>query len=380
MRFALALLLVALGLGAAARLWVRVSRYRPAPARRVVAVTLAAAGAAVAVHFLTRAMLVWTEIAPDRATGTAAGALAPALLWVAPLGEAAKAGVLWPLYLRRRLGGARLGLLHAGAAGAGYGAAWTALHVLFVEPTPAGFGRGLVALPGHVFFAGAWGYALGEKTARGRWFVVSWTLATLLHGVCVHLTYGRAPSAALALLPLLVGMAALTAIALRDVAPSDRQSWLGRASLLSTLPEPPSLAEMSRALVRRERPLALGWVAIGALVTLGVVIVSLTAAIVLGQRLHVDFTLASEPTFAAAAPVSLLGGATFAAFPVAGYLVARASGATVVTEPALGAVAAILVVVLLLVMTAPVAVVFAIAAAPVAFALACTGAWFGVVR
>ena len=71
--------------------------------------------------------------------------------------------------------------------------------------------------------------------------------------------------------------------------------------------------------------------------------------------------------------VGLLGG-----FPVAGFLVARASRSASVMEPALAAGIAIVAFAGLLGAAAPVALVFAIAGAPIAFALACVGAWLGL--
>jgi hypothetical protein len=124
----------------------------------------------------------------------------------------------------------------------------------------------------------------------------------------------------------------------------------------------------------------LHWIAIGALVTLGVVIVALGGAVYAGHAIGVDFALADEADVRSSGPLVLLGSATLAGFPVAGYLVARASAAHSVLEPAMGAALAILAAVGLLSLAAPVAAVFALAAAPLAFALACGGAWFGLVR
>jgi len=80
------------------------------------------------------------------------------------------------------------------------------------------------------------------------------------------------------------------------------------------------------------------------------------------------------------AALVLLGTTVLAAFPISGFLLARASGAEGVVEPALGAAFAISGIVVLLGLAAPVAVVFALAFAPVAFALACIGAWVGQAR
>ena len=79
-------------------------------------------------------------------------------------------------------------------------------------------------------------------------------------------------------------------------------------------------------------------------------------------------------------PLMLLGGAALLAFPIAGYLVARASSTRSVLEPAIAAALAIAGTLILLGLAAPVAVVFAVAFAPVAFGLACGGAWMGIPR
>ena len=79
-------------------------------------------------------------------------------------------------------------------------------------------------------------------------------------------------------------------------------------------------------------------------------------------------------------PLFLLASAVGSAFPVAGYLVARASGTRSVLEPALGAALTVLGCVLFLSVTTPIAAIFALALAPIAFVLASIGAWFGIVR
>jgi hypothetical protein len=122
------------------------------------------------------------------------------------------------------------------------------------------------------------------------------------------------------------------------------------------------------------------WIAIGALVTLGIMLALVTAAVAVGNRVGIDFALADEGDVGATGPLLLLGAAVLGAFPLAGYLVVRASPATGMLEPALGAGLAILLLVGLTSITAPVAVVLVLAAAPIAFALACGGAWFGLSR
>jgi hypothetical protein len=65
------------------------------------------------------------------------------------------------------------------------------------------------------------------------------------------------------------------------------------------------------------------------------------------------------------------------AFPLSGYLVARASSAKTLLEPALAAGLALALTLVILGIAAPVAIIFAIACAPIAWALACAGAWIG---
>jgi len=122
------------------------------------------------------------------------------------------------------------------------------------------------------------------------------------------------------------------------------------------------------------------WIIFGALVNVGVILAALALAVYLGHRIGVDFAAADEADMRSNGPIVLLGAAVTMAFPVAGYLVARASGTTSVLEPAMATAVALFVVVTLLSMTAPVAVLFALAVAPVAFGLACGGAWLGLSR
>jgi hypothetical protein len=232
-----------------------------------------------------------------------------------------------------------------------------------------------------LFFAGVWGFALGSGRARGRWFPASWTLATLLHGLYEHIVFGRGPGMLIAIVPLLLAMALVSWVALRDVAPPpDSRAASSRGTIIPSLPDPPSIGAVRRALSRSDRALMVHWIAIGTFVTIGVMIVALTLAVFVGHRVGIDFAVADEGDVRSTGPLMLLGVAFLAAFPAAGYLVAKASAATSVLEPALGAGLAIAAVVFLISMASPVSVVFALAAAPVAFALACGGAWFGLAR
>jgi hypothetical protein len=134
---------------------------------------------------------------------------------------------------------------------------------------------------------------------------------------------------------------------------------------------------MREALRRADRPIMLRWIAIGALVTIGAMLVGLAASIAFGHYAHVDFAAVDEHDVATTAPVALLGAGILAAFPLSGFLVARASGVPTLLEPALSAGLAIAASLVLLGLAAPIAMVFALAFSPIALALACAGAWVG---
>lgn len=372
------LLLGALPLAAAVLLWRRATRLGHVPRRWVTAMMMGGVAVGALAAWAERLLLEWTDLSFEVARAGVGGSLLAVLLLAAPLEEGLKVLVVWPLFGARAVGTPRLGVTYAACAGAGFAAGETVVLSLSAPPSWLLVARLLVGMPAHLFFAALWGYALGSRRAtRARWFVIAWLSATVLHALYDHIVFGRGPGLLVLAAPMFVAMALLSWLGLRDVAPDpDSRSSL----LLSSIPEPPSLKTMRRALQRTDRPLMLHWIAIGALVTLGVVIVALAGAVYVGHAVGIDFALADESDMRASGPLVLLGTATLVGFPIAGYLVARASAAHSVLEPAMGAGLAIVVAVLLLSLAAPIAAVFGLAAAPLAFALSCGGAWFGLVR
>jgi hypothetical protein len=202
-------------------------------------------------------------------------------------------------------------------------------------------------------------------------------VATLLRGLYDHLIFARGLAALLGSIPLFVGIVVVSCLAAREFGQrAPRRSVSGRPQPIST--PPPSLRTVRDALRRAERPVMLGWIVLGAIVTVGVIVASVTGAVVLGLRLGVDFGAVDEGEVAGAVPLALIGLGVLLAFPASGYLVARASGADSVLEAALSTGLAIAGTLVMLGLAAPVAVVFALAFAPIAFALACAGAWIGI--
>jgi hypothetical protein len=334
--------------------------------------------------YLEQLVLAVTGLSLLASQAGAGGAMLAMFLFAAPLGEALKVAVVWPLYRSRTvITGPVPGLFLAASAAAGFAVARVVGTVAFAPLDMLQVARLALGIPGHIFFAGVWGYALGSgKGARGRWFSLAWLAATLLHGLYDHIVIGRGPGLLVAALPLLLAMTLAAWLVLRgtEPAPDSMPHSAIAAALLPTLPDSPSSGAVRRALRRQNRPVMVHWIAISTLVTTGVMFTALAAAVFVGHQVGVDFAVAGEDDVRAGGPLLLLGVAFLSAFPVAGFLVARASAATSVLEPALGAAVAILAVVALVSMAAPVSVILALAVAPIAFALACFGAWFGLGR
>lgn len=317
--------------------------------------------------YAERVVLTWTDLTFEVARSGTSGALLATFLLAAPLEEGLKVLVVWTLYRRRRVQTARVGLAYAAATAAGFAAVEIALSSV-APGDGVGLGRLLLAAPAALFFAGLWGYALGASHEQDRFFTLAWLLATVLHGLYDHILWGRGPGLLVALIPMLLFMALATFMALR-----------GEGRTHAVL-EPPSLETVRARLVQRERPLMVRWIIAGAFVTMGLIVALVALSVVAGNRLGVDFALADEADVRSSGPLVLLGAAVLTAFPISGYLVARASSSQGLLEPALAAAMTLGLLVAMLWLAAPIGVLFALAVAPIALGLACGGAWIGLER
>jgi PrsW family intramembrane metalloprotease len=355
------------------------------PATLLLLVTFALGALAfVPAWFVERWAEDWSGL-DEHARSSETAALLYAFFVAAPMEQGLKVAAIVPARRSTRFASRADGVLYASAVGLGFVSAHNA------ELLSAGgsadrwldLGRALLAAPAHVFFAAAWGYPLGREAARGGarniggWaFNLTWFGAMLFNGIYDHIVFGRTRAALIAAAPILVAMAVTSAVVLRTLRPRDAVERFSRFSIV-----PPSIAAVRAALWRTEQPVRVGWIGIGALVTVGVITAALVGAVALGRRIGVDFASVDRADGGAtAAPLALLGGATLAAFPVAGYLISRASATRGVLEAAIAAALAIAGALVLLGLAAPIAVVFALAFAPIALGLACAGAWMGIVR
>jgi len=360
------------------------ARTRRDKLRTLVAMALGAA-VGLPVELALRVVAAATEVDPKAQVAGAWSAVVTTLLVYAPLEELGKVLALAPVYARF-VRGKREGALLATAVAMGFACVELALYLRGRSLGNWEGGllvlRALLATVARLFTAGVWGYAFGRARGSGRVLdrasVLIFLAATELRGLYDHLVFGRGLAALLGSMPLFAGMVVLAYIALREIAPHTVPAWEDpHLPFLPSMP-PPSLRKMREALTRAERPVALHWIVLGAVVTVGVIVSGVVLAVFIGLRAGVDFSLVDEGAITAAQPLALIGAGVLLAFPVAGYLVARASRADSVLEAALATGLAIFGILVMLGLAAPVAVIFALALAPVAFGLACAGAWVGI--
>jgi RsiW-degrading membrane proteinase PrsW (M82 family) len=312
--------------------------------------------------------------------------------FVAPLGEVSKVAAAWPAFLSEHFDEPYDGVVYPSLAALGFATVESAVLLRTHRSGGAWVARALLSMPAHVFFACVWGYTLGRaKQGRRRpasMFPVAWVLATAGHGLYAHIVFGRGQGALVAVAPLLLAMGGVAWLAERDLKRRGERpsrelsaavggSRLSRVSLFA-LAERPSLDTVRAALERGDRPIMLRWILVGALVTVGAMVAGLAASVAVGHWMHVDFSVVDEHDATTTAPLALLALGVLSAFPVSGFLVARASNVPTLLEPALGAALAIAAVCGALGLMAPVALVFAFAFSPVAFGLSCAGAWAGL--
>ena len=326
----------------------------------------------------------WTGLDVQTSVAGNTGALLYLFAFVAPIREASKVAAMWPAFRSKHFDEPVDGLVYAASSALGFACIENAIMLRGHPVGSIWLARAAVALPAELFFACMWGYALGRvKTIKqpGPLFPLTWLFATLVHGLYVHLVYGRGPGALVGTLPLLLAMALVTFFMARDLkARGDRSSrasvLLERVSALY-VSGPPSLRTVRDVLRREGQPITFRWVLFGAMVTVGAMTAGLAASVAFGHWAHVDFSVVDEHDVTTTAPVALLGSGLLAAFPLSGYLIAKASSLPTLVEPALASGLAILAMLVLLGLAAPVALVFALAFSPIAWGLACAGAWVG---
>jgi RsiW-degrading membrane proteinase PrsW (M82 family) len=353
-------------------------------------VTFALGAVASAVAFtIVRKAAQFTGLDVQTSLAGNTGALLFVFALAAPVREAAKVAACWPAFRSRYFDEPIDGIVYASSAALGFSTVDSAL-TLHLHPVGGEWVvRVGLELFAQVFFACAWGYGLGRaKQSRrpGAIFPAAWVLATAAHGLYLHLAFGRSRGAMLGILPLLAAMGVVAFFAARDlIQRGDRASRVPPSSFGDRLSRmsrgyvsvPPSLAAVRAALRKNDQPIKIRWIAFGALVTIGAMFVGLAMSTLAARWLDIDFAYVDERSISTVGPVAILGVGLLAAFPVSGYLVAKASSASTLLEPALAAALALVVTVVVVGFAAPVVVVFGLACSPIAWTLSCVGAWVG---
>ena len=385
MQLVIALLLAVLPLAASAAVVWRWQLARDIPLARLLIVVCSTLALAWFCEFAELGLWAWTGLSIVARAGREAEALLAMFLFAAPLEEGAKVFAIWPFYSSRRLVDVRHAVVFSALAGVGFAAGKASAVVLLGTTDSVPVLRALLCIAPHAVSAVIWGATLGIRTSTGR-FALAWSLAVLLRGGFDHIVFGRGPGLMIVSLPLFLSMCGLAyAFTRRARAREAARLPLGAGQTRRTRSsglwsEPPSVRQIWQALQPKQEPLMWPWIALGMLVTAGVGLCSLALALYAGHSIGLDFAAADEADVRSNGPLLFLATAVGSAFPIAGYLVARASGTRSVLEPALGAALAVLGGVLFLSVTTPIAAVFALALAPIAFALASGGAWFGIAR
>lgn len=236
-----------------------------------------------------------------------------------------------------------------------------------------------------------------DQNHRKHWFPLAWLVGVVVQGFGNHVALGMAPGFCIVALPTLLVMVIAAVSELRDSKRAQKdfathessegrleqghlglQAGLRRLSRVSLLPEPPTIQQIRVAWKHQHRPALLHWIVAGTVICIGSLLVSMALAVGVAHWLGMDLSRVDDGDASATGPMALMGTFVLVSFPVAGYLVALASAADSVFEPGMGALVSIVLVIALLSMTAPVGVVLALAIAPLAFGLACMGAWFGI--
>jgi|GEM_PF-490361 len=379
--------------------WFRVAKPNGVPGRVAGWLLLGSAVMVVPVRLVQGFLLESLQLDPVVADQGAWGALLAAMAVLAPVQQAALVLVVWPVHRSSHLLHTRAAVAAAILVSLGFccvDGGW----MLLTTSQPSILLRALVRT---LHTAGAcilWVAAASyDQNKRKHWFALAWLAAVLVQGFGDHVALGRGPGFGILSLPLLLVLAVGTASLLRTGAggraPFDSGDltaveeeprpagalWAAkRLSRVSFLPERPTIHQIRIAWQHQHRPALLHWIVAGALIYLGALFVSVALAVVASRWLAVDLSRIEDNEFSATGPLLFLGTFVIAAFPISGYLVAVASAADSVFEPGMGALVAIVIVLALLAVAAPVSVVFALAIAPLAFGLACVGAWFGLRR
>jgi len=392
-----AIIWVFLGLALTWASWKKIAKPNGLPGKAALWLVMAAMLMVAPVLLSQGAMLDilgWSTSASAAGTGNAMLAAAAVL---APIEQAALVLIVWPIYRSQRLHDRRAALSAGLLVGLGFAIAdggW----LITTAGSVGMIARVLVRATHMIGAAMIWTAAASyDQNHQKHWFPLAWLVAVVVQGFGNHVALAMAPAFCIVALPTFLAMLIAAVSELRQAKdkphlPAEidevdfdseegyrgKYSALRRLSRVSVLHDRPTIHQIRVAWKHQHRPALLHWIAAGTAISLGSLLVSLGLSVLVARWLGMDLSSVDDGDATGTGPLLLMGTFILAAFPISGYLVALASAADSVFEPGMGALVAIVVVIALLSMTAPVGVVLALAIAPLAFGLACVGAWFGL--
>jgi len=288
--------------------------------------------------------------------------------------------VVWPAYRSHQLERAGTALSVVGVAAAGFGVGLGLLSVMAL-PSASSFIAALGGFSSRLFFAGIWASCLATSRVKYRnWFLPVWLLAVILDGFVRHLLLARGLGFQVVALPPLLCMFVIGWYVVQKLRGPRESVVFGQHHLLGLHVDHHQLDNVRAAFQHNHRPALIHWIVGGALVNFGASLLALALGVALAHALAIDLSCVDESNAEAMAPLLLLGASVLMSFPLAGFLTAKASAADSLFEPGVAAVISIASLTLLLSRSAPLTIVLGLALAPLAFALACMGAWFGLSR
>jgi hypothetical protein len=288
--------------------------------------------------------------------------------------------VISPIYRSHHLERWGTALSAAGFAAIGYA---TANAIFGAVATPNAI-RALGAVSGVItstFCAGIWASCLPLSHVRYRhWFPFAWVIAVLLDGTIHFLVFAQRGGLQVIGVSVVGAMACGIIFVFRRLHGPRASAVFVPAHRFSLHVDAHRLETVRAAFQHAHRPALVHWIVGGAFVSFGASLLGLGAGVFLSRVFSIDLSRVDETNTNAFIPLLLLGGCVLLSFPISGYLTAKASSADSLFEPGLAALISVLSLAVLLVRSAPVTLVLCIAIAPIAFTLACLGAWAGLKR
>lgn len=296
-------------------------------------------------------------------------------LW-GPLGESTKLAALWSAFSRRELRGPLEAVTASALVSSLFAVSQVVLQILGqATPNWIFLVAQVLSIPMQILISSPWAFLLGRSYLRSNprsGFLSAWLAAVILHGVLAYLLALNQPVGLLGVGILLAGLLLLAHLAQDSLKPGDIRLILRRS------PKVTPLVDLREFLIRKDTAVSFRWVFLGTLVNQGVLLSSLVIAVLFGNYLGVNFAAVDASSNPSLSPVIFLVIAALLAFPIAGFLIVRASGVPTLLEPALASVLALIGLAAIMGVAAPLVLAIVIACTPVALALSCAGAWLAI--